>query len=148
MRTSILNNNGDIICIVHWQKAMIVYLKGVMNALEFQDRTIMSAGGVEYEVPKVMMVKKYVKHRKKHSPTKRNIYLRDNYTCQYCGSKKVETLTIDHVIPSSRGGENTWENLVAACFKCNSKKANRTPEEADMKLATEPMNPIYSTWMK
>jgi hypothetical protein len=67
--------------------------------------------------------------------TKKNIYLRDNHTCQYCGRKlHASELTLDHVLPRSRGGRNTWENLVTACKKCNQAKDNMTPEEAGMKL--------------
>jgi HNH endonuclease len=67
--------------------------------------------------------------------TKKNIYLRDNHTCQYCSRKfHASELTLDHVLPRSRGGRNTWENLVTACRKCNQAKDSRTPEEAGMKL--------------
>ena len=64
---------------------------------------------------------------------------RDKNTCQYCGSTKH--LTIDHVMPVSRGGENTWKNMVTACFSCNNKKGCRTPEEAGMKLMSKPGRP-------
>lgn len=67
--------------------------------------------------------------------TKKNICLRDNHTCQYCAKKfHPAELTLDHVLPRSRGGRNTWENLVAACGPCNRRKDNRTPEEAEMRL--------------
>jgi 5-methylcytosine-specific restriction endonuclease McrA len=65
--------------------------------------------------------------------------MRDFYECQYCASK--ESLTIDHVVPKSKGGKDTWENLVTACQKCNSRKGNRTPDEADMKLRKIPKQP-------
>lgn len=67
--------------------------------------------------------------------TKKNIYLRDNHTCQYCSRKLHSSeLTLDHVLPRSRGGRNSWENLVTACRKCNQAKGDMTPEEAGMKL--------------
>lgn len=75
-----------------------------------------------------------------NKPTRNLIYKRDGYTCSYCGSK--ENLTIDHITPSSRGGEDTWENLVSACEKCNVLKGNRTPEEANMTLNIIPKNPF------
>ena len=66
---------------------------------------------------------------------RRNIYSRDNNTCQYCGKQlPTDKLNIDHVHPKSRGGKNSWTNLVCSCFKCNTKKAGRTPDEANMKL--------------
>lgn len=75
---------------------------------------------------------------------RRNIYLRDEYTCQYCAVKPPkEELTIDHVIPRSRGGKSTWENVVLACQKCNSRKGSRTPEEARMHLPHAPRKPHW-----
>jgi CRISPR/Cas system Type II protein with McrA/HNH and RuvC-like nuclease domain len=78
-------------------------------------------------------------HKRTYRANRTRIYKRDNYECVYCGSKK--TLTIDHVIPKSKGGSNSWENLVTSCFKCNLKKANRTPEEAKMKMRHSPYVP-------
>lgn len=76
--------------------------------------------------------------------SRRNIFERDRNTCQYCGRAFPKPdLTIDHVIPSSRGGTDTWENLVLACVKCNVKKANRTPDEARMPLVRKPVKPNW-----
>lgn len=72
--------------------------------------------------------------------TKREIFRRDNYTCQYCG-KPTTVLTIDHVLPRHRGGQHTWQNLVAACPPCNRRKGGRTPAEAGMQLLTQPVEP-------
>jgi 5-methylcytosine-specific restriction endonuclease McrA len=72
--------------------------------------------------------------------TRKNIYLRDANTCQYCGSKlKSDDLTLDHIIPKSRGGKSSWDNMVACCRVCNSRKDNRTPEEAGMPLLHRPL---------
>lgn len=71
---------------------------------------------------------------------------RDEYSCQYCGRKG--NLTIDHVIPKSRGGPESWENLVAACHPCNSKKGNRTPDEAKMPLLRKPRRPSHIVFFK
>jgi hypothetical protein len=73
-------------------------------------------------------------------PSRKSIHTRDGNKCVYCGSTRE--LTIDHVLPTSRGGQNTWENLVCACVKCNTKKGNRTPEEAGMKLKKFPNQPF------
>ncbi len=90
-----------------------------------------------------------------------NLYRRDRNTCQYCGERPgTRELTIDHILPRSRGGPLSWENCVLACVRCNKRKANRTPDEADMKLLHEPIQPdwtmvrrippkpIYSSWEK
>lgn len=76
---------------------------------------------------------------------RRNIYTRDEYTCQYCGKKPGrEKLTIDHIIPKSRGGESVWENVILACSTCNTRKGNRLPEECGMKLLSKPRKPHWS----
>lgn len=148
MRTTILNLDYTIISVVSWQKGMILLLKGVISPIEFWDEPIRSGSGELWQVPKIVVVKKFVKHRKEWLPTKRNIFLRDSYSCAYCGCTNPSDLTIDHVLPRSRKGKDTWENLVASCYSCNSKKANRTPEEANMPLLFEPMNPRNSLWDK
>jgi 5-methylcytosine-specific restriction endonuclease McrA len=77
--------------------------------------------------------------------SRRNIYLRDNYTCSYCGKKfSTESLNIDHIIPKSRGGITEWGNLTCSCRKCNTKKNDRTPEEAGMRLLRKPYIPRYN----
>ncbi|MBI3359730.1 MAG: HNH endonuclease [Chloroflexi bacterium] len=76
--------------------------------------------------------------------TRRNVLLRDRYTCQYCGRQPgKETLTLDHVTPRSRGGETVWENVVAACGPCNRRKADRMPVEASLRLRRPPRAPRY-----
>ena len=76
---------------------------------------------------------------------RRNIFKRDRYTCQYCGVQpSAGDLTIDHVLPRSRGGQSTWANCVLACFKCNHRKAARLPKEAHMRLRKEPVQPNWS----
>ena len=97
-------------------------------------------------VPRVIRVLHYEKvPRHTVKLTRRAIYARDDNTCQYCGGKfKTSDLNIDHVVPKSKGGGNTWENLVCSCFKCNSKKASRTLNETGMKLIRKPFKPSYN----
>ena len=94
------------------------------------------------KTPKVLRLVRYVamkwKYRQGHICSKKGVLRRDNHQCGYCGKPAT---TVDHVLPSSRGGELTWENSVAACLKCNGKKANRTPEEAHMRLQFVPAKP-------
>jgi hypothetical protein len=83
-------------------------------------------------------------HNRHNRASKRGVIERDHSCCQYCGQKfTAAELTLDHVLPKSRGGKNTWENFVAACHKCNNKKADRTPEEAGMKLLCVPSRPEF-----
>jgi len=79
--------------------------------------------------------------------SRKNVIRRDNYHCQYCGSKSHD-LTIDHIIPKSRGGTESWDNLVAACTNCNNRKGNRTPEEAKMTLLNKPKKPSHLFFLK
>jgi 5-methylcytosine-specific restriction endonuclease McrA len=78
--------------------------------------------------------------------TRRNVLRRDGHRCQYCGGH--ERLTLDHVLPKSRGGLDTWDNLVAACVPCNNKKGNRTPEEAQMALRRRPFRPSHVMYLR
>jgi 5-methylcytosine-specific restriction endonuclease McrA len=76
--------------------------------------------------------------------SRRNLFKRDHYTCQYCGVQPgVEELTLDHVVPRSQGGASTWDNCVLACVACNARKADRTPEQARMKLRKPPTRPAW-----
>lgn len=95
--------------------------------------------GQTFRVPEIIVVARYYRIPKNQlNFNRRNVIRRDNDTCQYCGDKGD---SIDHVLPSSRGGATSWENCVWCCFKCNQRKANMTPEEADMKLMREPCKP-------
>jgi 5-methylcytosine-specific restriction endonuclease McrA len=77
--------------------------------------------------------------------SRRNIFLRDDHTCQYCHKRfQAKSLNIDHVIPRSRGGKTTWENVALSCLKCNTKKAARTPKEAGMQLLKKPVRPKWT----
>jgi len=76
--------------------------------------------------------------------SRRNIFKRDHFTCQYCGDQPgTEDLTLDHVLPRSQGGESTWTNCVLACVDCNKRKADRTPQQAKMRLKTQPVRPTW-----
>ncbi|ONH94179.1 hypothetical protein PRUPE_7G002400 [Prunus persica] len=112
------------------------------DVLEYYDQTVNSPNGSFY-IPAVLRVPhllQIVKRRRiKNNLSRKNILCRDSFTCQYCSSR--ENLTIDHVLPIVRGGEWKWENLVTACARCNSKKGQKTLEEANMKLTKVPKAP-------
>lgn len=82
--------------------------------------------------------------------TRKNIFIRDEYTCAYCGEKlNPNYLSVDHIIPKSRGGRNTWENLITSCIRCNSLKNNRTPKEANLELKFQARHPsVYEDFKK
>jgi len=97
-------------------------------------------------VPEVIVLRHYDGfHRERVRFTRRNVYARDGNTCQYCGRERAtKDLSLDHVIPRSRGGRSTWENLVVACHGCNRRKDNRTPAEASMRLIRRPVRPRWT----
>lgn len=96
----------------------------------------------EIAVPSVVALKHYQDLTKYPAFTRYHIYLRDSWRCQYCAERfRPEQLTFDHVIPKSRGGRTTWENVVTACAPCNHRKGNRTPREARMALLRRPDRP-------
>jgi hypothetical protein len=97
------------------------------------------------KIPKVLILKYYVKlPYKKASPSRQNILRRDQFCCQYCGvDLNSKDATVDHITPKSKGGASSWVNMVAACRCCNLAKGNRTPKEAKMELQSKPKEPSY-----
>jgi 5-methylcytosine-specific restriction endonuclease McrA len=110
------------------------------------DKNPIKTAKKDLERPTVVRLLKYVKIPfKKVVLTRYNIFRRDNFSCVYCGDKK--NLTIDHILPRSKGGLNSWENLVTCCSFCNVKKGDKTPEEAGMKLSAKPYVPNHIVFM-
>ena len=135
--TTILNSNYTHLKIVSWKRGLKLSMTEKVHVVEFyQDYEISSASGEKVQVPKIIVLKKYIKlPDRMYRPNRRNIFLRDNYSCAYC-EKQLEQheLSVDHILPKSRGGKETWENLVTACKVCNCLKGDRTPEEANMPI--------------
>ena len=136
----VLNASYEPLNITSWRRAVVLLLKGKAERLEYNVRQVYH----EFPIPTVIRLLYYVRVPYKEIPlTRRNVLERDRQTCQYC-HYKGEQLTLDHVIPRSRGGGDSWENLVAACVRCNVKKGNRTPKEANMLLKSQPRRPYSS----
>tara|TARA_B100000886_G_C20391172_1_gene478335 strand:+ start:922 stop:1425 length:504 start_codon:yes stop_codon:yes gene_type:complete len=123
-------------------EALVLCLVGKAQALENYSSVINSVSET-FNLPAVIVLKRIVKFRYHTIPCHRkNIIWRDQNQCQYCAKYFTsDKLTIDHVLPRSRGGKNKWNNLVAACKKCNQRKGNKTPEEAGMPLLRNPKAP-------
>ena len=116
---------------------MVLLMKGKAEKLEHNCKLINN----KIESPTVIRLLYYVVVPYKAIPlTRKNVIHRDNYVCQYCG-KRNQNLTIDHIIPKSRGGKNQWDNVVTACIKCNNLKGNKTPQEAGMNLLQKTFAP-------
>lgn len=129
--TLVLNSNYIPIGIMDARTAFKnVYTESVDLVAVYEGETFKSPNS-EWQIPSIVRAKRYVNLPYKNAIlTKKNVFRRDGYKCAYCGKPGNDaTLTWDHVLPKSRGGKNTWENLVTACFKCNNEKDNFTPEE-------------------
>ena len=135
----VLNATYEPINVTAVRRAMVLLLKGVAQAEEMHSSEVHSAAH-SHKVPSVIRLLAY-RHipQQSRALSRKNILLRDRNTCQYCGKiLAAGELTLDHVIPRSRGGASTWENLVACCHSCNRRKGNLLPHEATMKLMREP----------
>ncbi len=135
----VLNASFEPINVCAARRAVVLVLKGVAAAEELSHQQIHSARSTQ-AVPSVIRLLEYrrIPHQTR-ALSRKNILMRDRYACQYCHRTLPSSeLTLDHVIPRSRAGETTWENLVTCCHPCNNRKGSRTPEEAGMKLARMP----------
>ena len=124
-----------------WQHAVsAVYLNRVNIVAEY-DRVVRSPS-FEMALPSVISLKKYVSANRRPAFTRFNVFLRDRFSCQYCGDRlPTQELTFDHVIPRSRGGRTNWENVVTACSTCNLRKGNRMPGSSGMRPLERPVQP-------
>ena len=137
----VLNGNFEPLNICSIQRGMALLFLGKAEVLRFSDAQVRSAED-SFSIPSVLRLHEVVRRPMPELKiSRKSVLARDGYTCVYCGSR--ETLTIDHVFPRHRGGENTWENVVCSCLKCNNKKGNRTPQECGLRLPHPPRKPRY-----
>jgi len=124
-------------------RGFVLVDKGKAEILKSSDLPI-SAGLKTFARPLIIRLLNYVKYRIGKLKISRNrIFKRDGYQCTYCGSKR--NLTVDHILPKSRGGQNTWTNLITCCSSCNRRKGDKTPEESNMNMLVKPYEPsIFS----
>ncbi len=121
-----------------WQTSIKAVFLDRVNIVSSYERLVHSAS-MEMHIPSVIALKDYVKPSEHPAFTRFNLFLRDRFMCQYCGSP--DHLTFDHIIPRRLGGKTTWENVCAACSPCNMKKGGRTPQQAHMQLMTRAIRP-------
>ena len=140
-RVLVLNASYEPLNITTWRRAMVMMIKGKAESLEQDSSRRIRPDTM---LPTVIRLRQFVRVPFRELPlTRKNVLQRDNYCCQYCGYKG-DKLSIDHVLPRSRGGNHTWENVTTACLHCNVIKGNRTPQEAKMLLTKNPYRPISS----
>lgn len=145
----LLNQDYSFLNIVNWKRALGMVVKEKVQVLAYSDKTVRTSEGRRVLVPAVIRLVKLIRmvYRSRIPYTKRNVLIRDGFRCAYCGSTQGK-LTVDHVIPRSRGGRDGFENCVACCKTCNNFKGSRTPREAGMRLSTRPYQPTISEFLR
>ncbi|MFC1767936.1 HNH endonuclease [Candidatus Margulisiibacteriota bacterium] len=139
----VLNTTFLPINICSWKRAITLVFKGKADGIESSPKKING----KFMLPMVIKLKKYIPLPYNGVIfTRRNVFLRDNFTCQYCGKKT--RLTIDHIVPKSRGGEDTWSNVAVSCVRCNNKKGDMSLEDAEMKLQGTPYKPPSGLYLQ
>jgi 5-methylcytosine-specific restriction endonuclease McrA len=144
-RVLVLNQNFEPLNVCPMRRAFILVGNGKAEVVELGDALIRTPS-TALPCPSVIRLLYLIKRVHPVAKlTRRELFMRDNYTCQYCG-KQSRDLTIDHVVPRHRGGPHRWENLVSACKSCNHRKGGRLPHEARMPLLAEPRQPRVSRY--
>jgi 5-methylcytosine-specific restriction endonuclease McrA len=141
----VLNQNYEPLNVCNVKRALVLVLRGKAEVIE-SGRTAWHSATEAFKLPSVIRLIQYIRRpRPKLRLTRKEVFNRDSWTCQYCG-RVSKDLTLDHVMPRHRGGPHTWDNLVSACKTCNHRKAGRTPSEASMRLLHEPIAPRVSLY--
>ncbi len=145
----LLNADFSFLNVVDWKRAMCMVAKGKVQVLRYSDRIVRCAEGTVCKIPAVMKLIKLIRvlYRNRVPFSKRNVFVRDGFACAYCGCDGGK-LTIDHIVPKSRGGMTSFENCVSACRPCNTRKGGRTPNEARMYLKVRPYQPTISEFLR
>jgi 5-methylcytosine-specific restriction endonuclease McrA len=146
MRTLVLNAGYEPLAVVSFKRALVLVMneKATIIAADAAHPVFGMSG--EWQRPSVIILRRYVRipNGRNLPVSRRGVLRRDNNRCGYCAGSAT---TIDHILPRSRGGKDTWENLVACCLKCNNLKSDRTPAEMNWKLRMRPAPPHGTTWL-
>ncbi|MGW8124018.1 HNH endonuclease [Roseivirga echinicomitans] len=146
-RVLVLNQDFSPLTVCSVERAFLLLFLCKADMVHDAPGKVLRTVSTQFPMPSVIRLQKYI-----YSPFKsvvlsrQNIFKRDGQKCQYCGSPK--RLTLDHVMPKSRGGKSTWQNLVTACHNCNSNKGDKTPEEAGMRISNKPFKPSYIMFVR
>jgi len=136
----VLNQSYEPLMVINARRAIVLLIKNKVEMLEKYAESIRSVRS-RFDLPSVIKLNFYIHLKYKDIVLNRiNLLRRDNEQCQYCGQAK-KPLTIDHIIPRNKGGKNTWENLVAACVRCNANKGDHLLKNINMKLLKKPKKP-------
>lgn len=141
----VLNATMEPLCVVPARRAVVMVLSDRADVIHTNGHRFRSER-LDIPAPSVVRLRRFVRvpYRRRAALSRRGVFLRDDHICQYCG---VAAENVDHVVPRSRGGAHEWENVVASCRRCNSRKKDRTPAEASMALARVPFAPRAAFWL-
>jgi len=146
-RVLVLNQDYSPLMVCSVERAFVLVYLNKSEMVRTSNGHVLRSITRSFPMPSVIRLHRYV-----HAPykgvtlTRQNVFKRDNFECVYCGTKRE--LTLDHVMPSSRGGLHTWTNLVTACKRCNTRKGDYTPEEAELTLRQDPFKPSYTLFLR
>ena len=141
-QTLLLDSSFYPIQMIDWKKALTLFFTQRAEVVENHTDVIVRSTHDSYQLPKVMRLFCKVGNITSVKFNRLNVFYRDDFTCQYCrGPFKARELTLDHVIPKSKGGDTSWDNIVSACAPCNNKKADKLPHQTTMKPLKQPKEP-------
>ena len=145
----VLNADYSFLNVVDWKRAVCLLIKDKVKVLRYSAKTVMTGEGVSVRVPLIIRLIKFIRmvYRSRVPFSKKNILIRDGFKCAYC-QKHSGRLTIDHIVPKSRGGRTEFENCVTACRVCNLKKGNQLPSEAQMYPQVKAYQPTISEFLQ
>ena len=143
----LLNNSYEPISVITAKKAIIMYFLDKVDVVK-KSKIVINSLYLKFNIPEVIKLKNYIYIKHSKIPlTRKNILKRDNNTCQYCGKNKSE-ITIDHILPKDKGGNDSWNNLVVACKRCNMIKGNYLLKDIDMQLIRKPFEPTKIIYLQ
>lgn len=143
-RTLLLSQGYEPLTIISWRRAVTLVTLDKVDVVEVYPAEVRATSHAVLAPAVVRLRKAFRRYPRRVRFSRANIYARDGHRCQYCGVRcATDELTYDHVLPRSRGGRTTWDNIVSCCYACNAHKANRTPSEAGMALRTQPVCPRW-----
>lgn len=144
----VLNQNFEPLSVCTAKRAVVLVFLGKAEIVENSDGIRVHSVTDSWPLPSVVRLGAYIRvPQKRILLSRKNILKRDGHRCMYCGTTHGR-MSVDHILPKLRGGTDTWENLVCACHKCNNKKGNRTPEEANMPLLGKARRPNHITFIQ
>ena len=143
----VLNHDFSALTVCTVRRAIILVHLNKADIVESVPHHFFRSTSTKFPCPSIVRLRGYVRVPYRNIMlSRKNILRRDGYRCQYCNRR--DSLTVDHVLPKSRGGKDHWTNLVAACISCNNRKGDRTPEEANMKLQRKPFRPSHVMFIR